>query len=54
MENFVSTSENETKEIAYKLASTLNVGDIVVLTGDLGSGKTRVCKRHFIFLELRK
>lgn len=32
MEEFISNSELETKEIAKKLASTLSVGDIVVLT----------------------
>ena len=41
MFNFVSHSENETKEIASKLASKLENKDIVVLTGDLGSGKTK-------------
>lgn len=41
MFNFVSHSENETKEIAKKLASKLENKDIVVLSGDLGSGKTK-------------
>ena len=41
MFNFVSHNENETKEIAAKLASKLENKDIVVLTGDLGSGKTK-------------
>ena len=41
MFDFVSHSENETKEIASKLASKLENKDIVVLTGDLGSGKTK-------------
>lgn len=38
---FISHSENETKELAKKLASKLNNGDIIVLSGDLGSGKTK-------------
>lgn len=41
MFEFVSHNENETKEIAKKLASKLQNKDIVVLSGDLGSGKTK-------------
>ncbi len=43
MENytFTSHSEAETKNFAYNLASKLNIGDVIVLTGDLGSGKTK-------------
>lgn len=41
MSKFISHNENETKEIASKLASKLNRGDIIVLSGDLGSGKTK-------------
>lgn len=38
---FVSNSESDTKNFAKKLASKLNTGDIIVLTGELGSGKTK-------------
>lgn len=41
MSKFISHNENETKEIASKLASKLDCGDIIVLSGDLGSGKTK-------------
>ena len=43
MKNYIlkSNSENETKEFAKKIASKLNKGDILVLSGDLGSGKTK-------------
>ncbi len=43
MENYIfkSNSENDTKEFAKKFASKLNVGDVIVLSGDLGSGKTK-------------
>jgi tRNA threonylcarbamoyladenosine biosynthesis protein TsaE len=37
---FVSTSPDQTKKIAADFAKTLNVGDIVFLEGELGSGKT--------------
>ncbi len=38
---FTSNSENDTKEFAKKIASKLNKGDVIVLSGDLGSGKTK-------------
>ena len=41
MFKFVSHNENETKKIANRLASKLDRGDIIVLSGDLGSGKTK-------------
>lgn len=41
MFELISNSENETKKIAEKFAKQLKKGDIVVLTGDLGSGKTK-------------
>lgn len=39
--HFKSNSEEETKQFAKKLASTLKIGDIIVLSGELGSGKTK-------------
>lgn len=41
MNKFVSKSENDTIEFANNLASLLKNGDIIVLSGDLGSGKTK-------------
>jgi len=38
--NFTSTSPDQTKQIAADFAKTLNVGDVVFLEGELGSGKT--------------
>ena len=38
---FISKSEYDTKIFARKLASKLNKNDIISLTGDLGSGKTK-------------
>ncbi len=37
---YISHSTNETKEFGKVLASKLNKGDVVVLNGDLGAGKT--------------
>ncbi len=41
MYNFVSKSEHDTTEFAKLLASKMSVGDTIVLTGELGSGKTK-------------
>jgi len=40
MLKFISKSEKETKELAAKIISFLKPGDVVLLTGDLGAGKT--------------
>lgn len=37
---FISKSREETLEIAKQFAKTLSVGDIILLNGDLGAGKT--------------
>lgn len=37
---YKSTSVDHTKELGYKFASKMKKGDILVLNGDLGSGKT--------------
>ncbi len=42
--NIISKSEEDTKKIAKELAKKVNQGDIVLLTGDLGSGKTTFSK----------
>lgn len=39
MYTFVSHNEIETMDFAKKLASKLNKGDIIVLSGDLGARK---------------
>ncbi len=41
MAKFISNSEEETKHFAKKLASFLHTGDVVLLCGNLGSGKTK-------------
>ena len=40
----LSTCETQTREIAKKYAETLNRGDVVVLSGELGAGKTALVK----------
>ncbi|GAB4429947.1 MAG: tRNA (adenosine(37)-N6)-threonylcarbamoyltransferase complex ATPase subunit type 1 TsaE [Anaerolineae bacterium] len=39
--DFISHSEDQTRRLGAKLAPFLNPGDVLALTGDLGSGKTR-------------
>ena len=41
MYNFKSKCEIDTINFAYNLAKNLKNGDIIVLSGDLGSGKTK-------------
>ena len=40
MEEFISNSAEETLEFASNFAKTLSAGDIILLDGDLGAGKT--------------
>lgn len=39
---FTSESIPETKKIARELADIFNIGDLILMEGDLGSGKTRL------------
>jgi len=41
---FISKSELETQEIAFEYAKTLVKGDVILLSGDLGAGKTAFTK----------
>ena len=41
MYKYISKSEKETINFAKKIASQLKKGDILVLSGELGSGKTK-------------
>ena len=41
---FISNSEKQTQEIAFEYAKTLCEGDVVLLNGDLGAGKTAFTK----------
>ena len=38
---FTSHSSNETMDFSANLASKLHIGDVVVLSGELGAGKTK-------------
>lgn len=43
-EKYISKSLEETQKIAIKFAESLKSGDIVLLRGDLGAGKTQFTK----------
>ena len=47
-----SKSENDTKKIAFKMASMLKKGDLIVLCGDLGSGKTKFTEGFLTYFGL--
>ena len=51
---FTSHSESETMALAFNLASKLHIGDVVVLTGDLGSGKTKFVEGFLKYFNLDK
>ncbi len=40
----ISKNQNQTEEIAFEFAKTLKKGDVVLLNGDLGAGKTAFTK----------
>ena len=47
---YISKSQNQTEDIAFEYAKTLKKGDVVILEGDLGAGKTAFVKgvaKHF-------
>ena len=48
-----SKSENDTMNIAKNLAKYLEKGDVVVLTGELGSGKTKFTEGFSSYFNLQ-
>lgn len=54
MSYFMSKSEKDTIAFASKFASTLNKNSIVVLSGDLGSGKTKFTQGILKYFNLEK
>lgn len=41
---YISKNSLETQKIAFEYAKTLQMGDVVLLSGDLGAGKTEFVK----------
>ena len=52
--NIISNSEQETIELGKKIASNLKKGDIIVLSGELGSGKTKFTEGVLTYFDLQK
>ncbi len=44
MAKYLSTSREATRQFAKTYAATLRAGDVLVLDGDMGAGKTVFCK----------
>lgn len=49
----ISNSENETIELGKKIAQKLKKRDIIVLTGELGSGKTKLTEGILTYFGLQ-
>lgn len=51
--NIVTTSEQETINLGKKIAEKLEKGMIIILSGDLGSGKTKLTEGILTFLDCK-
>lgn len=51
---FTAKNEKQTMEIGREIAAKLKGGDIVLLYGDLGAGKTTMVKGMAIFFGIKK
>ena len=51
---FISNSIEDTINLGKYLASKLNKKDIVILSGDLGSGKTKFTEGFLTYFRIRK
>ncbi len=49
----VTHSEEETIKLGKKMASQLKCGDIIILSGDLGSGKTKLTEGILTYFNLQ-
>ena len=49
---YVSNSEIDTKNFAKRLAKKLTKGDVIVLTGELGAGKTKFTEGFLTYFNL--
>lgn len=49
---FTSHSSKETMDFAYNLASKLHIGDVIVLSGELGAGKTKFTEGFLKYFDL--
>ncbi len=53
MQEIILNSEKETIEFGKKIAKNLKIGDVLVLSGDLGAGKTKLTEGILSFFDLQ-
>ena len=53
MQKVVWNGETETIELGKKIGAQLKMGDVIVLTGELGSGKTKLTEGILTFFGLQ-
>ena len=53
MQEIILNSEKETIEFGKKIAKNLRIGDVFVLSGDLGSGKTKLTEGILTYFGLQ-
>ena len=53
MQKIILNSEKETIELGKKIAENLKIGDVIVLTGELGSGKTKLTEGILTYFGLQ-
>lgn len=53
MMEITTNSEKETIELGKKIASQLKCGDIIILSGDLGAGKTKLTEGILAYFKLQ-
>ena len=53
MEKYIVENLEQTKNLAQQFASNLKVGDVVLLSGDLGAGKTTFTQFAFKYLGVK-
>lgn len=50
----ILNSERQSKELAKKIASQINKGSVIAFSGELGSGKTFLCRHIIAYLYGKK
>ena len=54
MEQFITYSEEETKQLAKQLASKIDKTSVIILNGELGAGKTKFTEGFLSYFGLEK
>ncbi len=53
MQEIITKSEKETMQIAKNIASKAKIGDVIVLNGELGAGKTKFTEGFLSYYDLQ-